>query len=59
MDQVEFYVPTERLCNNGRLGGYFCFEVFFNPSHKVLSDLEISVSSKGLGTIIYKLHHHS
>lgn len=55
MDQVEFYVPTERLCNNGRLGGYFCFEVFFNPSHKVLSDLEISVSSKGLGT---RLNHY-
>ena len=43
--------------NNGRLRGYFCLEVFFNLSHKVLSDLEIEVLGKQLGffsyTIIY------
>ena len=35
--------------NSGRLKGYFCSDVVFNLSHKVLSDLEISVLGKGLG----------
>ena len=38
-----------RTDNNGRLQGYFCSDVVFNLSHKVLTDLEISVLGKGLG----------
>ena len=38
-----------RTDNNRRLKGYFCFNVAFNLSHKVLTDLEISVLAKGLG----------
>ena len=38
-----------RVGNNGRLRCYFCSEVVFNLSHKVLSDLEIELLDKGLG----------
>ena len=38
-----------RTDNNGRLQGYFCSDVVFILSHKVLTDLEISVLGKGLG----------
>ena len=38
-----------RTDNNGRLQGYFCSDVVFNLSHKVLTNLEISVLGKGLG----------
>ena len=41
--------PITRTDNNGRLKGYFCSDVVFNLSHKVLTDLEISVLGKGLG----------
>ena len=41
--------PITRTDNNGRLKGYFCSDVVFNFSHKVLIDLEISVLGKGLG----------
>ena len=40
---------TVTMDNSGRLKGYFCSDVVFNLSHKVLSDLEISVLGKGLG----------
>ena len=40
---------TVTMDNSGRLKGYFCSDVVFNVSHKVLSDLEISVLGKGLG----------
>ena len=40
---------TVTMDNSGRLKGYFCSDVVFNVSHKVLSDLEISVLRKGLG----------
>ena len=40
--------PITRTGNNGRLKGYFCSDVVFNISHKVLTDLEISVLGKGL-----------
>ena len=33
----------------GHLKGYFCSDVVFNFSNKVLSETEISVLSKGLG----------
>ena len=48
MDQEDFSVPTERFCSDGRLRGYFYFEVVFNSRDKVLSNLEIRVLSKGL-----------
>ena len=35
--------------DNGRLKGYFCSDVVFNLSHKVLTDLDISVFGKGPG----------
>ena len=38
-----------RTDNNGRLRGFFCSDVVFSFSHKVLTDLEISVIRKGLG----------
>ena len=38
-----------RTDNNGRLQGYFCLDIVFILSHKVLTDLEISVLGKGLG----------
>ena len=41
--------PITRTDNNGRLKDYFCSDVVFNLSHKVLTDLEISVLGKGLG----------
>ena len=34
---------------NGPLKGYFCSDVVFNLSYKVLSDTENNVLSKGLG----------
>ena len=48
MDQEDFSVPTERFCSDGRLRGYFYFEVVFNSRDKVLSNLEVRVLSKGL-----------
>ena len=41
--------PINRKDNNGRLKGYFCSDVVFNLSHKVLSDLEISALGKRKG----------
>lgn len=38
-----------RTDNNGLLRGFFCSDVVFSFSHKVLADLEISVLRKGLG----------
>ena len=38
-----------KTLENGRLKGYFCSDVVFNLSHKVLTDTEISVLNKGLG----------
>ena len=38
-----------RTDDNRRLKGYFCSDVVFNLSHKLLTDLEISVLAKGLG----------
>ena len=38
-----------RTDTNGRLQVYFCSDVVFNLSHKVLTELEISVLGKGLG----------
>ena len=43
--------PITKTDNNGRLIGYFCSDVVFNLSHKVLTDLEISVLGKGLGSL--------
>ena len=40
--------PIPWTDNNGRLKGYFCSDFVFNISHKVLTDLEISVLGKGL-----------
>ena len=37
--QEELITRTE---NNGRLKGYFCSDIVFNLSHKILIDLEIS-----------------
>ena len=34
--------------DNGRLKGYFCFDVAFHLSHRVLSELEIELLGKGL-----------
>ena len=33
---------------DGHLKGYFCSDVVFNLSHRLLSELEIEVLSKGL-----------
>ena len=41
--------PISRKDNNGRLKGYFCSDVVFNFSYKVLSDLEISALGKRKG----------
>ena len=38
-----------RTDNNGSLKSYFCSDVVFNLSHKLLTDLEISVLGKILG----------
>ena len=38
-----------RTDNNGLLRGFFCSDVVFSFSHKVLADVEISVLRKGLG----------
>ena len=38
-----------RTDTNGRLQVYLCSDVMFNLSHKVLTELEISVLGKGLG----------
>ena len=38
-----------RTDTNGHLQVYFCSDVVFNLSHKVLTELEISVLGKGLG----------
>ena len=38
-----------KVLENGRLKGYFASDTVFNLSHKVLSDCEISILSKGLG----------
>ena len=35
-----------RTDHNGRLQGYFCSDVMFNLSHKVLTDLKTSVLGK-------------
>ena len=40
-------VPLQRMGNDGRLDGYFCLEVSFSVSHRILSDLEIQVLGKG------------
>ena len=45
--QEEFVTRTN---SNGRQQGYFCTDVVFNLSHKVLADLEISVLGKELGS---------
>ena len=42
-------VPLGRVRNAGCLRGYFCSEVVFNLSHRVLSNLEIEMMGKGLG----------
>ena len=42
-------VPLGRVENDGRLKDYFCSEVVFNLSHRVLSYLEIEVLGEGLG----------
>ena len=42
-------VPLGRVGDDGRLKGYFCSDVVFNLSHRVLSELEIEVLGKGLG----------
>ena len=45
-----------KVGNDGLLKGYFCSEVVFNLSHRVLSDLEIDVLDKDWffsHTIIY------
>ena len=41
--------PITRTDNNGHLKGYFCSNVVFNLSRKVVTDLEITVLGKGLG----------
>ena len=38
-----------RVGDGDRLKGYFCSDVVFNLSHRVLSELEIEVLGKGLG----------
>ena len=38
-----------RTDHNGRLQGYFCSDVMFNLSHKVLTDLKTSVLGKWIG----------
>ena len=40
--------PITRTDKNGPPKGYFCSDVVFNLSYKVLTDLEISVLGKGL-----------
>ena len=42
-------VPLGRVGDYGRLKGYFCSDVVFNLTHRVLSELEIEVLGKGLG----------
>ena len=42
-------VPLGRVGDDDRLKGYFCSDVVFNLSHRVLSELEIEVLGKGLG----------
>ena len=48
-------VSLGRAGNDGFLKGYFCSEVVFNLSQRVLSDLKIEVLDKELG---FLLHHH-
>ena len=43
VSKVSPIVTLGRVVNDGRLKGYFCSEVAFNVSHRVLSDLEIVV----------------
>ena len=38
-----------RTDSNGSLKGYFCSDVVFNLSRKLLTDLEVSFLGKGLG----------
>ena len=40
-------VPLQRMGNDGRLDGYFCLEVSFSVTHRILSDLEIQILGKG------------
>ena len=46
---IRVIVPLERVGDDSRLKSYFCSDVFFNLSHRVLSELEIEVLGKGLG----------
>ena len=41
-------VPWGRVGNDGCLKGYFCSDVVFNLSHRLLSELEIEVLGKRL-----------
>ena len=43
VSKVSPIVTLGRVVNDSRLKGYFCSEVVFNVSHRVLSDLEIVV----------------
>ena len=42
-------VPLGRVGDDGRLKGYFCSDVVFNLSHRVLFELEREVLGKRLG----------
>ena len=43
-------VPSEGLATSGttRITGYFCSDTVFNVSNRVLTNIEIKVSEKGL-----------
>ena len=43
-------VPLEIVGDDGRLKDYFCLDVIFNLSHRVLSEMEIEALGKGLGS---------
>jgi len=48
-EQKRTNLKEVKTLENGRLKGYFCSDVVFNLSNKVLTDTEISVLNKGLG----------
>ena len=49
--EEEIEGPTVVTTAEGRIEGYFCSDVVFNLSRRVLTDIEIKVLEKGLGYV--------
>ena len=49
LEELQRISPSKAFNNsNDRISGYFCLDTVFNPSEKVLTDIEIKVLEKGL-----------